>query len=516
MGDISESDPIDNYFESNLAAAQEMLTILLSINGPNLSASRIGLYNLRGDYLSFGKIPESRQQINQFLLSDQLRIQYVKLDELRGKKLIIPPHSDTWSDDQNYRIISLIRMIKSSSLQNYAIAQVQQPYEMLADLLEVNDLKVILFSEAGEVMASSARTNKEVPIDEMKIYYHRAAQISDNEQIVTDMESGTQEVIVAVRSEFTNQLLVMVQSRDELFVTKRTALEILFFSGFSLVIMTLIITFFISQRLTKPLVQLRKSMKNVTLSNLSIDLDQTGSANEFTLLYRAFDAMFRRLNESMSQEIKAHLLALQSQMNPHFLYNMLAVISSTAEESGNDNVVNMCHKLSRMLRYVSSFDESEATITSELDHTINYLSLMKERYEDYFSFTIDVDHEEASTVKIPKLIMQPIVENSFHHGFQEITPPWFIHIKVEVSDLMWKLEVSDNGIGINDDAIQRLQQKIRDTMLHSSIQVDGLKIGGLGLVNTIVRLKLLYKEKFEYQIESSQPQGAKITLRGMI
>lgn len=106
MRDMNESDPGINDFEYNLETAQEMTSILLSINGPSLSASRISVYNLRGDYISFGRLSESRDRISEYLRSDLLLAKYTKLDSLKGKRLIIAPHADVWSNNEDIRFHS--------------------------------------------------------------------------------------------------------------------------------------------------------------------------------------------------------------------------------------------------------------------------------------------------------------------------------------------------------------------------------------------------------------------------
>jgi len=514
MDGIDERDPAENYFAEQLSVAKEMTRILLSINGPHLATSRVSVYTMQGDYVSFGEIPESTERVTNFLQSDEIGDLYVRLKALRGKRLIVPPREDVWST-KPIRLVSVLRMIKSLPVgTDYGVVEVQQPYDDLGALLNLNSMKAILYSDQGETIAASESTVHELSREEFDRYYRSAASLERGQAFISPVrDSG--EAVYVVRSDFTNHLLVFALPKKELFGATGTAVEILLWSGISLMLATLAVTFIISRRLTKPLVQLRKSMKNVSLSNLTVELNQ-GGGNELLLLNRAFDAMFRRLNDSISQEIKAHALALQSQMHPHFLYNMLAVISSVAEESGNHGIMNMCHRLSRMLRYVSSFEDSEVSLKDEIGHTENYLILMKDRYEHYFSYDIDFDESAAGRVTVPKLIVQPLVENCFQHGFQSVPAPWHIRVSVRVMEFNWELSVTDNGCGFDEQAVRALNENVVRTMSSSTVHMGNLKIGGLGLVNTIVRLKLHYAKEFHFDIQPNLPRGTKITIKGPI
>ncbi|MBP1994517.1 sensor histidine kinase [Paenibacillus eucommiae] len=521
MGVIHEKQISSNYFEMNVRDSTELGRILLTINGPNIAAPRISVFNLQGDYMSLGVLEESAEQIQRHLRSKPLSALFAELNELKGKSKLLKPHSDYWSEgaeDEQQKLISIVRLIRNLSTgENYGMVEVQQYEHKVTDLLNlehIGKVRALVFDDKGEVVASHTALDNQPAVKEPGHYFLSVDEGGVQSRTVINPETGKEEVMVGVNIAFSNLSLVLVQPRHDLFATKRTAVQILLFLGVSLVVVTLAIMFVMSKNLTRPLKQIRKSIHEVTLFNLSIELDPAGKENELILLNRTFAAMFKRLNESVNQEIKAHMLALQSQMNPHFLYNILSVISSTAEESGNDRIMNMCYKLSQMLRYVSTINEADITLKDEIAHTSNYLDLMKDRYEEYFSYVIEADEKAVAQVKVPKLILQPIVENCFQHAFTQTSPPWFIRISVHVDDdSRWTVEVSDNGTGFDQEALHALTNTINDTMVNLS-NTEALKIGGLGLVNTIVRLKLLYREDFHYQITKNEPQGTLVRMGG--
>lgn len=513
MEQASVSDDSGNYFDENSRVSFEMGRNLAAILGPKMSASRVSVYNLQGDYVSMGILEETPSHIARFLAGDEIKDLYNQVMQRKGKELVLIPHPDFWSDQSDRYVVSVFRMIKNIGTgEAYGLVEVQLSYDLLEEHLNFPNLPNVhayLFMDNGQAVASAREDSAQLSEAD---HYFRPAQAGSLEPHIVN-SNGQEEVVITSKSAYSGYTLALVQTRNDLFITKNATVRILFLSALSLVLLTILILYLLSRSLTKPLKQLTKSLNKVSLNRLSIELDQSKYVNEFILLNRALDAMFRRLNESVSQEIKSHLLAMQSQMNPHFLYNMLAVISASAVESGNEAISTMCYKLSRMLRYVSTMDEQEATLEEELTHTRNYLDLMKDRYEDGFEYIIEADEKKLADVRVPKIILQPIVENCFQHAFNAIAMPWVLGIEVRVDGKSWSVTVSDQGGGFDENARINLEKKIADAIVNTdNVNINGWHIGGLGLVNMIVRMKLLYRGNFYYQIENNVPAGTRIII----
>ena len=227
--------------------------------------------------------------------------------------------------------------------------------------------------------------------------------------------------------------------------------------------------------------------------------------DEIKELEDSFEKMLERMNSSIIQEKKAYALALQAQMNPHFLYNMLAVISSAGSEAGCDSVSTMCVELSDMLRYVAAYQKVTVPLKEEILHTKNYLALMKSRYEDYFSYKIDVS-DDLMNIPVPKLFIQPLAENCFIHAFKEKEPPWNIDIKMIGTKDRWELIIKDNGSGISEERIAEIKDKIDKALNERQVG----NIGGLGIVNTIVRLTMTHNKNLKYDIYNDNGMEIKI------
>ena len=179
-------------------------------------------------------------------------------------------------------------------------------------------------------------------------------------------------------------------------------------------------------------------------------------------------------------------MALQSQINPHFYYNSLSSIIILAENGRCEDVVTLCRSLGSIMRYIAKDSENTVTLGEEIDYIKKYLYCMKIRYQSSLNYHINID-ESLLDIKIPKLIIQPLVENAIKYG-TDCTPPWDIYIKSTVSDDYWRIDVIDSGNGFPDEIIETLNEKINNAKNH--IGIPNIEIDGMGLVNVYSRWKL--------------------------
>lgn len=241
---------------------------------------------------------------------------------------------------------------------------------------------------------------------------------------------------------------------------------------------------------------------------------------ELDTLYSALIEMQKRNRMSMEREIALHnqemqsrMLALQSQMNPHFLYNSLATIQSMADEEMNDEIINMCQTISRILRYISSDKQLLVTVEEDLTHVKDYLSCMKIRYDDDLEYTINIP-EEMNELLIPKLCLQLIAENSIKYATKSVRPPWKIEINGLVTSTYWEISIKDNGLGFKDEDIETINQKI--SYINETSLLPSLELNGMGLLNIYMRFKTLYKGNHIFRISNLATGGAIVTIGGDI
>ncbi|QJD86428.1 sensor histidine kinase [Cohnella herbarum] len=512
----AKSDPVTgNYFLNHLIKEREVKDLLASINGPQMSVMRMSLFNDKEDYVEFGSKMDNPSSIVQRLASGEFQQWYADSIEKSGP-IVIPPHSDYWSESEE-RVISVVRGIRDIVyFETNGFVEVQQPYSKLQALLQLDktpDVQVYLLSREGTLLGD--------PDERLsRIYQQEMNLASGNLRHFYNPVHDRYELASFHRSAFSGWTLALVQDERTLFAPLRTLRQTLLISSIAVLSVTMALIFFITRRLTKPLKQLTRSLRKVNMSNLSIDIRNDHNQNDIHLLNKAFGQMFDRLKNSMdlviqsqAQEFKAQQKALQSQMNPHFLYNTLSVISAVGDEAGVYKVMEMCHKLSNMLRYTTSFDDRDVTIRQEWKHAQDYLELMKERYEHQFVYEMAAD-ESGLDIPIPKLILQPLIENCFQHGFKQTQPPWRIEVTAGVNGNRWYITVGDNGTGFDSIQLDSIMAKWRRLEDGNAVEINQLKLGGLGLYNTVVRLYMQFGHRMIFQVEPNSPSGTKITIGG--
>lgn len=202
----------------------------------------------------------------------------------------------------------------------------------------------------------------------------------------------------------------------------------------------------------------------------------------------------------------AELLALHSQINPHFLFNALESIRMHSILRGETETAEMVENLAVIERKNADWNVDEITIDNEMDFTEAYLNLQRYRFGERLSYEIDVE-EGCESIKIPKLTIVTFVENACVHGIEGKSSPGWIFVRVYTEKENLVIEVEDTGEGIDDDNLEIL----RDKMINASI--DKLKEKGrIGIVNACLRLKIFTDNKVEFQIESEKNIGTTIQI----
>lgn len=484
-----DPDPDHNYFDSNIMDSIDIASILSSHNAPDYHIWRISAYNQYGDYVCAGVDMEHQdknalnKQLVEFFMSE-LRAQEGMYQRGNDKTflLFLPEESDTMS------MLLLISNYYADEV--YGVVEIQQTVEKFQEFIALEQLQ-----ETATVYLFDGDMKQVLPRDK------DFQDLNQNNYYMTTKEINTY-----------GWNLVLVSDRASMTRPYQGILGYMILFSIIIVISLVAVIYIITKRMTAPLTALSKSVKRITLDNVPSELVQDDSVDEVRELNLAFTAMLERLTKSMAYEKRAYLLALQSQMDPHFLYNILSIISGMGLESGNRDIADICSKLSAMMRYNASLDNSNVTLGDELKNAKNYLELMKIRFEDHFSYTIQLN-EDLKLIKVPKQVLQPILENCFEHGFKSVPPPWRIEIKGDIFEDRWYVSISDDGIGFGSEDLDELDRKVEEYSANIPENYQELKIGGLGLVNTILRLKLFLGEGMEYCIKPNTPRGTVIILR---
>ncbi|MDR1795904.1 MAG: sensor histidine kinase [Clostridiales Family XIII bacterium] len=208
---------------------------------------------------------------------------------------------------------------------------------------------------------------------------------------------------------------------------------------------------------------------------------------------------------------QAQYLAMQNQINPHFLYNTLEGIRGEALAGGNESIAKMTETLSHFFRYTISNLESLVTLEDELRNVNNYFTIQQYRFGDRLAMDVDFEDEEDRAklldAKVPKLILQPIVENAIIHGIEGAPGTGKIVIRIEFTGERLILTVSDNGVGMEPEKLWELNDRMTNLYERYS---SGTKQGGIALSNVNSRIKLLFGEDYGIHIMSEIGTGTDV------
>ena len=225
-------------------------------------------------------------------------------------------------------------------------------------------------------------------------------------------------------------------------------------------------------------------------------------------------AQINKDNYTLIHDKQAELAALQSQINPHFLYNVLDSIRGQALNDNNSEIANMIKTLEDLFRYSISRKGEMVTLREELANVKNYMTIQRYRFNNRFALEIEIDEEDeiAFDYIIPKLILQPIVENAIYHGLNNKLEGGVITIEVNRTDGSLILMVSDNGEGIDCEKLEQLNTRIQSSDLFYDREEDTTRHSGIALPNINKRIQLLYGDKFGLQVYSTPKLGTDVEI----
>ena len=274
--------------------------------------------------------------------------------------------------------------------------------------------------------------------------------------------------------------------------------------------------------LTRAIRKLTRRVKHLPVDSVLTHADEAlistvthPGDREIHKLETTLNRLIIKLQSSMHSEIalregalQAQLNALQMQINPHFIYNTLNIISAKGMECGSEEITDICDQFAQMLRYAADLRTKTATLGDELQNAHRYLQLLKARYEDRLHYQIDVP-ESMHALTLPKLTLQPIIENAITHGFSGRSDLREVFITGTVENDMLRLIIRDNGNGFSDEALLRLHGAFIDMEKNpAAFSSEGGE--HLGLINTYLRL--LHASKGLIRMTLHNDAGAVITL----
>lgn len=312
------------------------------------------------------------------------------------------------------------------------------------------------------------------------------------------------------------------ESVGGLYLVKRIPNEVMFESaqkmirmniaiGCIMLVLVIAATTLVTFRITSPIRVLLRTIRRVEKGDMDVDFG-VQSRDEIGLLSLRFQSMIHTIKHLLMREQRLELQnrtnqlkVLQSQINPHFLHNALQSIGSLAVDKGAPEVYKLLRSLSSIMRYSMETEENLVPLSKEIEHVLAYLHLQQERFGERLSVEVQIDDRARSCI-VPKMILQPIVENYFKHGFQASKKAGSLQLEAALHESgELQLMVRDNGPGLTETDLNRLQKGLNENHL-------GHELKGMGLTNTNNRLKLYFGARARLRLEPTPGGGLTVWL----
>lgn len=430
---------------------------------------------------------------------------------INNKPIIIPTHKQVYVRNSNSDVFSYVRDIKevtTNTTIGYILININ-----INSIIDI--LSSIKYSNSWDVIITN---------NDNKLIYYRGREylgqkLNTEYALNTEGIGGAKEVGLSQDSymlaynvsKFTGFKVILSNRTSELLkdiylIRKLNIVVVLLF-----ILLALGISIAISFNITRPVKKLAAVMMKVENGDFNVKAE-VRTNDEFVKLAEGFNRMIKYIDELINREYKARinekeaeLMALQNQINPHFLYNTLESITMKAEINDDLEVSDMVSALGKLFRLSISKGMEFVKLGQEIEHVKLYIKIQNIRYKNKFNVTYSVDNELLDCI-MPKLILQPIVENSINHGFENRKEMCNIKIFAVKQESNLIIKVIDDGNGIENNRLEEIRKQIEDEY------AMGERVN-IGLRNVNQRIKLSYGARYGLLIESEPGKGTSVEVR---
>jgi two-component system sensor histidine kinase YesM len=529
---IASSDLVRQLVEERAAAAGDegpaarlaayrntgrIVDVMQSIVGPYKPVPQVNLYTLGGEMIGAGIYSQAAQVPFREVpwlaggvdtSSAGTRFSRPHTDELLGR-------TQPLYEGRSY--LSMYRTIFDESRSAIGVLEVKQFVDTIFRSFSTLPGRAIVFDPNWfQIYPLEGQAQPSVPAD------LRTAR--DGEILaLRDPRTGAREIGVVTFSQQADWRVATLQEQRQLLAPVHSFASVILLTGAVLAAAAVLVASRLAARITVPLGRIHDALRVLDWDALSRGGgERLGSdVGELEELEAAFNGMRATLRQSMDEalearahETKATLLALQSQMDPHFVYNMLTTIGIMAEEGMTGEIAESVQNMTHLLRYISSGKSNVVTLGDEIEYARRYLACMKARFRESLTFAIDMP-SSLLDVRVPKLIIQPIIENTIKYGLTA-RPPWRIGITGrddrDGAARRWTIGVADNGPGFPEEKLRDLNAQMSS---RTGTAADAsLAISGMGLLNISTRLAIFYGDEAICRAANRPEGGAVVTIGG--
>lgn len=504
------TDSSENYFSEHVPVSsifKNAFLMTLHSNDQNGSISylsgyydNVGVCNTKSDYNYLRKEYLKNNEDLTYYLNNITYVDYAA------------PHTNYWGGTR--KSFSIIRSMRTVYDQYGLLIfdfDVEVINELLNDFINPDDHSIVILDKNENLVYSSSH-------DQNVSQLYDAYKTVKNQNSTHVFSYDDTSLACFTVSSLTGWTFILNSSTASYM---RTIRNLILTSALLFLILAVIMSsflYFLTRSLVRPMNELVVQLENIDPdTNIQLKPIAANSSNEIVILTRVIQSCLSEiyqktllLTESRRREFQAYYNAMEAQLNPHFLYNTLSVIGMTGLNNGDTTVFQMCSELASLLRYSLSYTGQSVELGQEIANAKSYLYIMKIRYETDFSCIWELD-PSIEKIHVPKLIVQPIIENCFQHGFRkegyEISPPWKIKVRSWCDGQYWFLSISNNGTPFDPDVFEKLQEHIqhfKPSGLKDDKSLSMPERQGYGLENTVLRLSIYYKGNVYFNVASDE------------
>lgn len=431
-----------------------------------------------------GAVISNEKNVNMEVSSDMMKEEWYVNSLMNPMPVLNPLRKQNFSvDGMDDWVISVSREIADTNGENLGVLLIDVKYQALHEYLQNQETgknsDIVILDEDNRIVYY-----KEIPYDISQEKY-----LKNLKNIEEGYNRKENTVTVKYPIKNTHWILIEISYMQEIESLKNHFFEMIVISCLASLLITVLISISVLRRITKPIKELEQHMNNFNNDLSKINLKGDVSV-EILSLQNHFNEMIDKIKYLREYEINA----LYSQINPHFLYNTLDTIIWMAEFQDTEKVISITKALSNFFRISLSNGKEKIPLKEEINHIKEYLYIQKQRYEDKLEYKISIQ-EELENIEVPKIILQPFVENAIYHGIKNLDTTGIISIYSQIIENKIELIIEDNGIGFEAAKKQAL-----------------MKMGGVGIKNVNKRIQYYYGNEYGAKIDSSFKAGARIII----
>ncbi|SDC35452.1 two-component system, sensor histidine kinase YesM [Pelagirhabdus alkalitolerans] len=366
---------------------------------------------------------------------------------------------------------------------------------------EGND--VVLIDQDGQIISSS-QSDLMGTVDTNLRSIAESTYLSNQEHTSVDIE-GREHLLISEYLPGFDMYLINLIDRQQIVSSLINTREILMISG-GIILLALVMVWFVTRRITKSLTRLVRQISKIAQHNFSERINETGGY-ESRQIAQAFNHTLDELQtyvgivvESQKRQQRSELKSLQHQINPHFLYNTLTTVKFMVKQGDPEEAMSTIHALITLLQSTLGEFGETITVSKEIENTKNYVTINQARYGDRIKVNYFIA-PDCESIQVPKLILQPFIENAFFHAFNQ-KKSGFIQILIRKQESRLLAEVVDDGDGMTLKTEELPHDNKKKRQLFS----------GIGMRNVHERIQLMYGKDYGVSVSSEIGKGTRITI----